>query len=196
MNAAVHTSTGHQPYYAFYSRHAPRLVGTRLPTVEGEEDDVTIAHRIIRETHEKMSRKYGSVANRKRKEQKVDVDALVWVKRETTEQCVCKKLSVRWDGLYGVVEVMREGGAYIVQNPFTGQRFQRAAEKIKPFLGDEQWLLEPQNITFSADEENEVLPPRVRRLPRTYIFRRVSVKRPEGISVNLEVCKASSDPLA
>ena len=117
----------------------------------------------------KMSRKYRSVANRKRKEQKVKVDALVWVKRETTEQGVCKKLGVRWDGPYRVVEVMRGGGAYTVQNPFTGQRLQRAAEKIKPFQGDEQWLLEPQNTTFSADVETEVLPPRVRRPPRRYV---------------------------
>ncbi len=30
-NTAAHTSTGHQPYYAFFSRHAPRVTGMRLP---------------------------------------------------------------------------------------------------------------------------------------------------------------------
>ncbi len=97
MNTAVHTSTAQQPYYAF-SRHAPRTVGMRLPSVDWEEDDVSVAHSIIRETHEKMTRKYRSVANRGRKDQVVDKDALVWVKRETLETWVSKKLSVRWDG--------------------------------------------------------------------------------------------------
>ena len=169
MNAAVHTSTAQQPYYAFFSRHAPRTVGSRLPDVEGGEDDLAIAHRLIRETHEKMTRKYRCVANRGRKEQKVELDALVWIKRETAEAGVCKKLSVRWDGPYKVVEVMRNGGAYVVKDPFTGQQLQRAAEKIKPFYGDDLWVLEPQNTTFRADLETEVLPPRVRRPPRRYI---------------------------
>ena len=169
MNAAVHTTTGCQPYFAFFSRYAPSLVGSRLPVVDGEEDDLTVAHRIIRETHEKMSRKYRSIANRNRKDQRVEAESLVWVKRETTDPGVCKKLCVRWDGPYRVVQVLREGGAYIVQNPFTGQKLQRAAEKIKPYYGDEQWLLEPQNTTFSPGIETEVLPPRVRRPPRRYL---------------------------
>ena len=120
-------------------------MGTRLPTVNGEEDDIAVAHRIIRETHEKMTRKYRDVVNRKRKEQKVEQGALVWVKRETTDLGVCKKLSVRWNGSYQVVEVLRNGGAYIVKDPFTSQQLQRVAEKINPFHGDEQWLIEPQD---------------------------------------------------
>ena len=64
---------------------------------------------------------------------------------------------------------MRNGGAYVVKDPFTGQQLQRAAEKIKPFYGDDLWVLEPQNTTFRADLETEVLPPRVRRPPRRYI---------------------------
>ncbi len=81
MNAAVHTSTAQQPYFAFFSRPAPRVVGTRLPTITGEEDDISIARRVIKETQEKINRKYREVANRKRKEQKVNSGALVWVKR-------------------------------------------------------------------------------------------------------------------
>ncbi len=37
MNAAVQSSTAQQPYFAFFSRPAPRVVGTRLPTVTGED---------------------------------------------------------------------------------------------------------------------------------------------------------------
>ena len=116
-----------------------------------------------------MTRKYRDVVNRKRKEQKVEQGALVWVKRETTDPGVCKKLSVRWNGPYQVVEVLRNGGAYIVKDPFTSQQLQRVAEKIKPFHGDEQWLIESQDITFQAEVETKVLPPRVRRPPRRYI---------------------------
>lgn len=45
------------------------------------------------------------------------------------------------------------GGAYVVKNPFTGRRLLRAAEKINPFLGDDQWLVKAQDTSFSADVE-------------------------------------------
>lgn len=169
MNAAVHTSIAQQPYFAFFSRHAPRVVGTRLPGVDGEEEDRDIARRIIRETHEKMTRKYRGVANRKRKEQKVNVGSLVWVRRETTEPGVCKKLCVKWNGPYEVVEVLRNGGGYVVKDPFSGQLVQRAAEKVKPYCGEEEYVVEPQDTVFHTDLETEVLPPRVHRRPRRYI---------------------------
>ncbi|MPC73885.1 hypothetical protein E2C01_068226 [Portunus trituberculatus] len=46
---------------------------------------------------------------------------------------------------------------------FTGQLLKRAAEKMKPFHGEEQYLLEPQDTVFHVDLDTEVLPPRVRR---------------------------------
>ena len=67
--------------------------------------------------------------NRKRKEQRVDVGALVWIKRETTESGLFKKLSVRWNGPYQVVEVLKNGGGYIDKDPFTRKQVQRAVEK-------------------------------------------------------------------
>ncbi|MPC55650.1 hypothetical protein E2C01_049593 [Portunus trituberculatus] len=158
MKAAVHTSTTQQP--------APHMVGNRLPTVDGEESDLDIARRVIRETHEKITQKYWSVANRKHKEQRLDVGKLVWVKRETTDSGVCKKLGVKWNELYKVIEVLRNRGGYVVTDPFTEQLLQRAAEKLKPFYGEEQYLLEP---LFHADVETEVLPSRLRRPLRQYI---------------------------
>ena len=77
MTAAVHTRIAQQPYFAFFSRHVPILVGTMLPTVDCEVDDLDIARRVIRQTLEKMTRKYWVVANRKSKEQRVDLGALV-----------------------------------------------------------------------------------------------------------------------
>ena len=67
------------------------------------------------------------------------------------------------------MEALRNGGAYVVKDPFTGQQLQRAAEKIKLFHRNEQWLLEQQNMTFQTGVETEAIPPRVRRPPRHYV---------------------------
>ncbi len=87
MNAAVHTSTAQQPYFAFFSRTAPRVVGTGLPTLTCEEDDISIARRVIKETQEKMTRKYSEVATRKRKEQKVLPPRVRRRPRRYVEEC-------------------------------------------------------------------------------------------------------------
>ncbi len=143
MNAANYTSTAQQPYFAFFSRLAPRVVGTRLPTITCVEDNISIVRSVIKETQKKMTRKYREVANWKRKEQKVNSGALVWVKREVNEPGVCKKLCVKWNSPYKVVEVLRDGGGYIVKDPFMGQMLQRAAEKVKAFGDSEEYVVEP-----------------------------------------------------
>ncbi len=56
-----------------------------------------------------------------------------------------------------------------MKDPFTGQMLQRAAEKVKPFAGSEEYVVEPQDTMFQADLETEVLPPRVRKRPRRYV---------------------------
>ncbi len=95
MNQAVHTSTGHQPYFSFFSRYPSRLVSASLPSVEGAADELAEAHALVRETHQKMSRRYRDVANRARKTQRVEVGALVWTR---------KKLNPKWHGVYRVEE--------------------------------------------------------------------------------------------
>ncbi|KAG0714265.1 Transposon Tf2-9 polyprotein [Chionoecetes opilio] len=169
MNQAVHTSTGQQPYFAFFSRHAPRLVGAALPDVEGEQDDMDVAHALIRETHQKMSRRYRDVANQKRKNQVVEVGALVWVRKETTIPGTCRKLNVKWDGVYRVVEVRLGGSVYVLENVFTEKQVQRAAEQVKPYHGSEEWLVEPVERVLQPDPVDEQLAPRVRRPPRRLI---------------------------
>ncbi len=99
MNQAVHPSTGQQPYFAFFSRHPPRLVSASLTSVDGEADELAKAHALVRETHQKMSRRYRDVANRARKTQKVEVGALVWVKSEVPVPGTCKKLNPKWNGV-------------------------------------------------------------------------------------------------
>ena len=145
MNQAVHTSTGVQPYFAFFSRHVPRILGAKLPSVEGEKDEVEIAHEIIRETHKKMTRKYREVANRKRKNQAVSEGTLVWVRREVLLPDTSKKLDLKWNGPYKVVEVIRESSAYVLENLFNRQKVQRTAEKVKPYCGSEEWLTTPKH---------------------------------------------------
>ncbi len=124
MNQAVHASTGQQPYFAFFSRHPPRLVSATLPSVDGGDEDLVEAHALIRSTHLRMSRHYRQVANRRRVNQAVDVGSLVWVRRETAMPCTCRKLNPRWDGIYRVVEKLLGGSVYVMESLFTGKKVQ------------------------------------------------------------------------
>ena len=169
LNHAVHTSTGVQPYFAFFGRHAPRKVGAPLPGVPGEPEGLQVAHEVVQATHKTLTRRYREVANRHRKNQAVRVGSLVWVRKEVLNPGVCRKLQPKWDGPYRVVEVLREGGAYILENLFTGQKVQRTAEKVKPYHGQEEWLVKPDNIVCDVEEADEPLPPRLRKPPKRLI---------------------------
>ena len=169
LNRAVHTSTGVQPYFAFFGRHAPRKVGAPLPTVPGEPEGLKVAHETIQATHKALTRRYREVANRCRQNQSVRVGSLVWVKREVHDPGVCRKLQPKWNGPYRVVEVLRDGGAYLLENLFTAQTLQRTAEKVKPYQGQEEWLVVPDTSVSDVPEEDEVPPPRLRRPPRRLI---------------------------
>ncbi len=87
---------------------------------------------------------------------------------EVTQTNTGRKLNMKWKGPYRVVEVLRNGGAYVLTNVFTGQEIQRAAEKVKLYNGSEKWLVGAQEINF-PEEEDEPVPPRVRRPPCTLI---------------------------
>ena len=169
MNQAVHTTTGQQPFFLFFNRYPPRLVSAQLPSVEGEDEELAAAHALVRETHQRMARKYRSVANRQRKSQSVELNSLVWIRRETPTPGTCKKLNPRWDGVYKVVEVRLNGSVYVVENVFTGRRVQRAAAQVKPYYGDEEWLLEPPSRAFEPAPEDEDIAPWIRRRPRRLI---------------------------
>ncbi len=171
MNTAVHTTTGQQPYFAFFSRHPPRLINLELPSVDGTVEGISEAHAIVKETHAKMARKYRAAANKARKNPKVEMGKLVWVKAETTQPNTCRKLNRKWRGPYRVVEVIRDGSAYILQNIFDGKEIQRAAEKVKvkPYFGSEEWLMGMQEVNVQEEEDAEPLPPRQRKAPHRYI---------------------------
>ncbi len=127
MNQTEHTSTGQQPYFAFFSRHPPRLVSATLPSVDGGDEDLVEVHALIRSTHLRMSRHYRHFANRRRVNQAVDVGSLVWVRRETAMPGTCRKLNPRSDGIYRVVEKLLGGSVYVMESLFTEKKVQRAA---------------------------------------------------------------------
>ena len=50
-------------------------------------------------------------------------------------------------------------------NVFDRSEIQRAADKVKPYHGDEQWLTEPQEVFVPEETVPEPVQPRVRRPP-------------------------------
>lgn len=168
LNQSVHTSTAQQPYFAFFSRHAPRTAGGDFPEVEGDEEGKAEAHALLLETQKKMCRQSRQIANRCRTNQRVDVETLVLVKNETPIAGTCKKLNFRWWGPFKVRTVLRDGGAYVLEHAFTGQLIQRPAEKVKPYWEKGEWIMAPQEI-YTPELVPEAVPARERRAPRRYI---------------------------
>ncbi len=171
MNEAIHSTTGQSPYFAFCGRHPARAIGARLPGIDGAEDGVAEAHAILKETHLKMARRYRNVANRRRRNQSDGQGSLMWIRNESTVPGTSRKLNVKWLGFFRVIEVIRDGGAYLLENVFTHQKCQRAADKVNPYYSEEEWILEPQEVIVpeAEDSEPEPLPPRTRRPPHRYI---------------------------
>ena len=124
---------------------------------------------MIKQTHLRQTRRYREVANRKRTNQAVSVRQLVWVRKEVTLPGTSRKLNPKWAGPYKTIEIIRDGGVYLLENVFTGQKVQRAAEKVKPYVGKEEWLLAPLEVSCAKEDNDEPMPPRLRNRPRRYI---------------------------
>ena len=195
LNTAVHTTLGEQPHFVFFSRRAPRQVNTMLPNFEDgvEDSDVEKAHKIVQETHQLMARQFRFLKNQHRKSQSVEEGSLVWIKKEHVIPGTARKLNAKWVGPYRVLEKIRNGAKYKLVNPLDQTVVERAAEKIKPYYGDESWLLEleecsadepdiPINVDEPTDDDSELhelvgnepylpedLPKRVRKPPRRLI---------------------------
>ncbi len=106
------------------------------------------------------------------KNQRVQVDQMVWVKKDYTTSLGDRKSGVKWVGPYKVKEVLRNGGAYRLENVFDGVRIQRAADKVKLYIGQGDILVQPRELMFpdDSDEEDgvEARPVRECRPPRRY----------------------------
>ena len=143
LNTMVHATTGAQPYFAFFSRHAKRNAGVPLPTIEDDEGEgISEAHEIIRETSKKLSRKTLNIANRNRIDERVEVGDLVWLLNEYQIPGTARKLNKKWLGPYRVEVIVRDGAAYKLRNPFDPENglLSRAADKIKIFHPEAEFL--------------------------------------------------------
>ena len=144
LNTMVHATTGAQPYFAFFSRHAKRNAGVPLPTIENDDggEGLSEAHNIIRETSKRLSRKTLNVANRNRVDERLEVGDLAWMLNEYQIPGTARKLNKKWLGPYQIEKVIRDGAAYRLRNPFDPEQglLSRAAEKLKIFYPEAEFL--------------------------------------------------------
>ncbi len=171
LNRAVHEATGEQPHFLMFNRRPPRIIGVELPQLV-QDADLEVVLEVMRRTNIEQARKWRSRANIGRKNQGVEVDQLVGVKKDYTTSLGDRKLGVKWVGPYKVKEVLRDGGVYRLESVFDGVRIQRAADKVNPYVGQGDILVQTRKMFFrdDTDEEEAVepMPVRERRPPRRY----------------------------
>ncbi len=100
-----------------FNRRVPRLTGVELPQLR-QDADLEVVLEVVRRTNIEQARKWRSRANIGRKNQRVEVDQLVWVEKDYTTSLGDRKLGMKWVGPYKVKEVLRNGGAYRLENVF------------------------------------------------------------------------------
>ncbi len=163
LNGAMHEATGEQPHFFMFHRRPARLVKAELPQLR-QDADMEVAMEVVKRTNLDQARKWRNRTNTRRKNQRVEVDQLVWLKKDYTMSVGDRKLGVKWVGPYKVKEVLRDGGAYRLENVFGGTLVQRAADKMKPYIGQQNILVRPRELISRDDsEEEEELPTRPER---------------------------------
>ena len=160
LNTMVHGTTGAQPYFAFFSRHARRYAGVPLPTIDSviRDEGISEAHNIVKETSKRLAKKILDVANRTRvNDPSVKVGELVWVLNEYPIPGTARKLNRKWLGPYRVEHLVRGGAAYKMSNPFEPEDslVSRAAEKIKRFYPEMEFLEPVERIAEDPVEQVE-----------------------------------------
>ncbi len=105
----MHEATDEQPHFLI-NRRQRRLIGIELPQLR-QDADLKVVLEVVRRTNLEQARKWRSRANIGRKNQRVSVDQLVWVKKDYTTSLGDRKLGVKWIGPYKVKKVLRDGGA-------------------------------------------------------------------------------------
>ncbi len=171
LNEAVHDATGEQPQFLMFNRRAPCSIGTELPQIS-QDSDLEVALDIVRKTSIEQARKWRDKTNIGRKDRRVEEGQLLWVKKDYTTSVNDRKFGVRWIGPYKVKEVLRQGGAYRLENVFDGVMVQRVADRVKQYVGREGVLVQQQEVFGQEDneqeEELETRPVRQRRPPERY----------------------------
>ena len=171
LNSAVHTATTVTPFEAMFGRPPLRKVGVPLPSVPSDDSSAEMLKEIVIKAGKEAQKRSLDYANRKVRPRQVKLGDLVWVKVEKTMAHTSCKLNPKWMGPYKVCEILQEGLAYVMKDPFSERRVQRAAHKVKPYISDEMWVCEPQVLGGDSEVEDvdEPLPPRLRRAPRRLI---------------------------
>ncbi len=170
INNAVHESTGEQPYFLMFRRRHPRMIGVEYPQLV-QDADLDMAIEVVKQSNLQQARKWRDRANRGRQNQWVEKGQLVWVKKDYVTSLGDRKLGLKWVGPYKIKEVLREGGAYKLEDVFEGVVIQRAADKVKPYVGQVNILTQPREVFYQEDseEEDERRPVRNRVPPRRNI---------------------------
>ncbi len=145
LNSAVHEAIGERPHFLMFNRRQPRLIGVELPQLR-QDADLEVVLEVVRRTNREQARNWRSRPNIGRKNQRVEVDQLVWVKKDYTTSLGDRKLGVKRVGRYQVKEVLRDGGAYRLENVFDEVRIQRAADKVRSYVGQENLLVQPREM--------------------------------------------------
>ena len=111
---------------------------------------------VIKDKLEHETARYLARVNAGRRNDQVQVNELVLVKIEHYVGPVSPKLKPRWRGPYKVIQVLRDGGAYVLEHVFTQQRIQRAAGKIKRYHHAEGILVDPlEDLEEQSEPEEE-----------------------------------------
>ena len=156
LNLSIHGTTGLQPFFAFHHRHANTRLDGVMPKLRLDEEEVNAVLRTCKETAQKQTRAYLKTKNRGRKDERVEVGQLVWVKRETMQAGHGRKLWLKWVGPYRVVEISDNGSTYTVQNLKKENSFlRRSVGKIKPCVGSEQYLIDEEGVDDSFMDDPE-----------------------------------------
>ena len=85
----------------------------------------------------------------------MEVNDLVWIKRELFGSSAERKLGLKWMGPYKVKEVHLDGVSYIVENVFNGKTLHRAADKVRKYIAEDGYVVDMEEVVVPSDEEDE-----------------------------------------
>ncbi len=94
LNRSVHEATGEQPHFLMFHIRLARLVEAELPQFR-QDADIEVAMEVVKRTNLDQARKWRNRANIRRKNQRVEVDQLVWVKKDYATSVGDRKLGVK-----------------------------------------------------------------------------------------------------
>ena len=156
LNCAIHSTTGEQPHFVFFSRRPYRQIVSEVPEFDEDvgESDIAKAHEIIQKTLAERAKKY-LCSKPKKKESSSErwLDgSLVWVRNETQISGTSRNLNIQWLGPFKVIECVRNDSTYVLKNVFDATIIKRAANKIKPFVGAEEWITTMQEHSESVPD--------------------------------------------